>query len=649
MKRQFLLFVFLNWLIVQNSFAQLNNQILINDTVTLSKGSVLIIDKNKYQVKKDTIFYIPNDVDYKVRKYKIGNADELIDTLKNNQSSDKILFKALQLILKNETNAINGYYNKDSELPFEPYHERVIKNIKYVRLEPFGPTINDTARTASTWLAKTGNKLQFKTNERIIRNNMLFKEGDKVEPEMLADNERLLRSLSYIVDAKLVVEEEGDSVNITVITKDIWSEAFGLNTTDFTSGQLDIWNSNILGFGREVRHSIFWDDNENSTLGYVGEFRVNNLYGSFTDLKFQYSNKYGTNSYLGQLQRNFFASNIRTAGGIQIRKIKSQEDIRIGDTLLLDKYFDLNSYDFWLGRSFPIKKENHLTKQKANIVLGMRFINTDYEERPSETDDFFFYRFHEKTTYLGSLAFSKQNFKRSSLIYSYGRIEDIPYGSLVNLTGGFEVDEFYTRPYFGLHLSQAKVFSKGGYFYYAANFGGFYRNKDIEQGTIEFNTLYYSRLLNHGLNKSRFFVKTNFSRGINRFEDEYISINNKEGIVGLRSNDFYGNQKMTLNLESVTFTPYYLYGFRVAFYLFSDLGWICNTNRAVYNGQFYTGHGVGFRLRNERLAFNTIQLRLAWYPRVPIDANPAYIQLTGENRLRIENFFAKSPDIVEFE
>lgn len=651
-KKQVLLFIIFWGLISVNYIPKLQAQILVNDTVDLSRGDILIINKKKYQITKDTTFYIPQDVDYKIRKSKYGNADALLDTIKNNNKSNKLLYKALQLLLKNEPNGANGYYNQISEAPFIPYQHKVISNIKYVRLEPFGPTIYDTTKTTNSWLGKTGNNLQFRTNERVIKKNMLFDVGEKINPEILSDNERLLRSLPYIVDAKILIEdvdEKSDSVNITVITKDMWSEAFGVSTSDFTSGQLDIWNNNILGFGKEVRHSIFWDENEEHTLGYEGQFKVKNVQGSFSDLKIQYLNRFGTKSYFGQLERKFFASNIRTAGGIEIGKTKSLGDIRIGDTLFLDKYYDLNYYDFWIGRSIPINSKNLLLKQKSNLVFSMRFINNDFKERPFETEDIFFHRFHKRTTYLGSIAFSKQNFRRSSLIYSYGRVEDVPYGALINFTGGLEVNEFYTRPYLGLQFSHARAFPKGGYLYAASNFGSYYRNQKIEQGVLGINTLYFSKLYKHGVNKSRIFVKGSFERGINRFEDEFISINNKEGIVGLRSDNFYGDQKLLFNLESVTFSPYYIYGFRVAFYLFTDLGWICTSSqRAAYNGHFYTGHGFGFRLKNERLAFNTIQLRLAWYPKVPMDANPSYIQFSGESRLRIENFYAKAPEIIKF-
>ncbi|NJK86664.1 MAG: hypothetical protein HC906_12535 [Bacteroidales bacterium] len=60
----------------------------------------------------------------------------------------------------------------------------------------------------------------------------------------------------------------------------------------------------------------------------------------------------------------------------------------------------------------------------------------------------------------------------------------------------------------------------------------------------------------------------------------------------------------------------------------------------------YSGLGAGVRLRNERLIFNTLQIRLAFYPVVPNDAKYQVFQLTGEERLRFENFYISSPEII---
>ena len=49
--------------------------------------------------------------------------------------------------------------------------------------------------------------------------------------------------------------------------------------------------------------------------------------------------------------------------------------------------------------------------------------------------------------FLVSAAFSRQKFYKTNLIYSYGQTEDIPYGLLINVTAGKEINEFKERIY----------------------------------------------------------------------------------------------------------------------------------------------------------------------------------------------------------
>ncbi len=49
-----------------------------------------------------------------------------------------------------------------------------------------------------------------------------------------------------------------------------------------------------------------------------------------------------------------------------------------------------------------------------------------------------YYRLQKYQLVTGSLALSSQRFINTSLIYSYGRTEDIPYGYMVEVMGGRE-------------------------------------------------------------------------------------------------------------------------------------------------------------------------------------------------------------------
>ena len=149
--------------------------------------------------------------------------------------------------------------------------------------------------------------------------------------------------------------------------------------------------------------------------------------------------------------------------------------------------------------------------------------------------------------------------------------------------------------------------------------------------------------------KFRHFISTNFVQGINRFKDEFIGIGDDHDIYGFRYGLPLGTKKIFLNYEADAFTPYYLYGFRFVFFGFMDFGLIGPDTKKLHDGLFYSGFGIGARIRNERLVFPTISIRLGYYPNHPEKDIPLFLHFSGEERLNIDNFNVTKPKIVSFE
>ncbi|HSO88962.1 MAG TPA: hypothetical protein VLQ91_20580, partial [Draconibacterium sp.] len=72
---------------------------------------------------------------------------------------------------------------------------KIISQINIKSLDVFGPTFQDTSRTASSKFEKAANKIHTKSNLKSIQKLLLFKVGDAVDPELIYENERLIRSL----------------------------------------------------------------------------------------------------------------------------------------------------------------------------------------------------------------------------------------------------------------------------------------------------------------------------------------------------------------------------------------------------------------------------------------------------------------------
>jgi len=139
-----------------------------------------------------------------------------------------------------------------SEVPYKKFKGKIIRRIQIKTLDPFGATVIDTAGKSQTWAGKTMNNVHRTTRKFVIRKNLLFKQGQKLDPGVLSDNERLLRGVAFIDDVRFIItpaDPSGDSVDIMVITKDVFSIGFDLITLTPGKSVFRVYDGNLLGQG----------------------------------------------------------------------------------------------------------------------------------------------------------------------------------------------------------------------------------------------------------------------------------------------------------------------------------------------------------------------------------------------------------------
>ncbi|MBE0654537.1 MAG: hypothetical protein IH594_12105, partial [Bacteroidales bacterium] len=527
-----------------------------------------------------------------------------------------------------------------------------IRNIDFLRLDPFGSSITDTSFQSDNWINRAGNTFHIKTQERILRRNLVIQENDAIDPNKLADNERIIRDLPYINDVRIIVTPDPDDpgyADILFIVKDLWSKAFFPEFKDIDAGKLEMWDRNIFGIGNEFQNNIHWDPSKSDFWGYEAFFKNKNILGSFIDSRVYYQNIFDTESYGLDLSRKFLTPETKYAGGAQVYKMKTIRNIWVNDSIKALRPLKFNYTDLWLGRSFSLKNSRLSNSKRLNLIIASRFISEHYFERPPEVESRFLHEYHSKTLWLNSLALSAQNFYNSNLIYSYGRTEDIPNGWLVNATFGKEFSEFDDRVYTSLELRHGDYIGSLGYFYAASAVGGFINDKNcFEQGLLRFNLNYFTNLFILGQFKFRYFSYLEYLNGLNRFPLERVNINDRNGIRGLSVNEIFGQQKITLNIESVIFSPFSPYGFNFVFFGFADLALIGKENIPLNKMDFYSGIGFGARIRNERLVFPTFQFRFSFYPTIKNLPLEDYFRFSGEKKLNPENFSTSSPSTLPY-
>ncbi|MGO9633752.1 MAG: hypothetical protein ACLPX1_07635 [Steroidobacteraceae bacterium] len=118
------------------------------------------------------------------------------------------------------------------------------------------------------------NHLHLRTKRGAIKAQLLFKSGDRYNPQALAETERNLRKLIYVYDAHVVPVRYADGVvDIRVITKDVWTLTPGISfgrSGGTNSTAYDVQDTNFLGWGKTIQltHSNTVDRTSN-TLAYA--------------------------------------------------------------------------------------------------------------------------------------------------------------------------------------------------------------------------------------------------------------------------------------------------------------------------------------------------------------------------------------------
>lgn len=638
-------FLFLGWIPAHNLSGQATDVSLAPDTLRIKGGNYVIFKNRILFVPRDTLLVIPANSQFIIEKEVYTKSTSFYDSLQSKASQrtwSRLLHEALFV---EPASSIESRQQRRSEDDYRVHHGKKIRNIKLIATDIFGPTVLDTAVTSTTWIGSTLNTLHFYTNEKIIRNNLLFQEGDEIDPQILADNERVLRRLKFIYDARIqVIPVSEDYVDVYVITKDLFSLGFNIAFEGIEPTVIELYERNLFGTGHELHGNLFFDYKPDpfadydtiSPLGLEAFYRVSNIRGSFIQSELRIMNGEYHKYYGGSLTRRFVTPRTKYAGGINIalesRLIRT-------DTI---GWFKGNLQDYWLGRSFLFDPE-----KRSRVILAARFLHNNVYEKPGISSNIY-HELQDYELFLGSIAFSKQNYYETNLIYNYGRTEDIPYGSLVELTGGYEKNEFGNRFYTSLHLSTGNYLGQLGYLQSSLAIGGFVSGGAYQQGMIQVKANYFTNLFHFRRFNLRQFVNLDYTVGIRPYLDEKISISNTRGIRGLSGEGLEGTHRLAINLESVAFTPIFVYGFRFAFYGFADMALIGDYDQNIFHNRLYSGLGFGVRIRNENLVFKTFQLRLAFYPNLPGVYSPSMFAISGEKLLDPNNFNFITPESLRF-
>jgi len=555
-------------------------------------------------------------------------------------------------VTKSDSTTKATVLNTKSVIPFDEYNGKVIRTITTEELG-FEKIFTDTSRRLNYYGTRILNALHTDTYDWVIRDNLFVRKGSRLNPYLLSDNERYLRSLEFIQDARIVVKPvkgSEDSVDIVVITKDLFSITGSANIGGFERQKITAAETNLAGAGQKVQVTTLRDMNRRPVFGYDFLYSKNSVRHSFITATIGHSHinsdRTGRDNvataYL-LLSRPLISPYSRFAGGLELRFNKSDNLYRESDSIF--RNYRNSSTDVWAGYNIGLKKLLEDNKNRNRTFVAIRYLRNKFLETPVQFSKGYNTLFNNINAVLGEVTFFKQEFYKTNYIYGFGTTEDVPYGYNVAITGGWYKQLNLARPYFGINANRYVASERGKFSQYYFRSGLFYNKGKFEDVSVLAGGSLYSRLYLFQHFKMRQYLQYSYTRLFNQVIYNPLQINNPLGLRNFRADTLRGSQRVTMYAESIFFAKLKLLGFQLAPFGFASGTLLTGQDNNFKRSDIYSGIGGGLRSRNVNLVFATAEIRFIYFPRKAQDMNAFKISFNGNIRFRYNSNYIRAPDI----
>lgn len=535
---------------------------------------------------------------------------------------------------------------------YEQYEGKIVRNIDINTMDPFGYSITDTARRPANWLEKFGNSVHLKTKEMTIRNLLLIKKNKPLDSLLVEESERLIRSQRYTRRVDILpkpIPGSKDSIDLVVRVLDSWS-LIPNGSASSSRTSLELTERNFFGLGHEFRNEF--DKNlKTGETAYLGRYTVPNILNTYVSAAINYEISMGQNSLKSfGLQREFFSAYTRWAGGIYFEERFERDSLPDLNGVFAMQNMKSEAGDAWAGYSFKIFKGFTEEDRTTNLVTTARYFNRRYKETPSVLYDSIGY-YRDEKLYLASIGITSRKFVQDKFLFNYDIVEDIPIGKVYSFTGGMQDKNGEHRLYLGGRYAFGNYY-KWGFLSINTELGSFFYKDLTEQTTLRFDILYFTNIKELGNWRMRHFIQPILVFGDNRmpFIKDQLNLNGTNGIQGFDSTTLLGTKKFTLTLQTQTYSPWDVLGFRLNPFANITLGVIGDEENKLYESKIYSKFGLGLLIANDYLVFNSFQLSIAFYPNIPGSGENIFKTNTFRNNdITLPDFQIGRPTVVPYQ
>ena len=403
---------------------------------------------------------------------------------------------------------------------------------------------------------------------------------------------------------------------------------------------LGLSDANFLGTGNRLALETHFSRRDFSYGGNRIAYSIPNVLGTFCTADFAAGRNFRESTLDLRLGKEFLRPTDYEAG-ISYSNLKYRQYMVEQDTSLLAK---ARNFDVWGGYSrllAPIGSSFFLTAHYNRRRFGLRPDSVTASHHPA---------LHDRDLLLFGAGLYREKFLTANMVYGFGTREYLATGYKVEAVAGHAWSEFDRSFYVGLS-GKAGGFCSAGYI-----MGGFALGSSIDRRSgrwrrcaVDVDLRWFSPLFVSGRSRIRQFLMLDYTQGWNRGtgNDESLRFTDRNGPQALEEH-LLGTNRAVLNTETVVFTPWQPLGFRIAFFGFADAG-LLGYSPDPFKNDFFASLGGGIRIKNERLIFSTVQIRLglAFGKNGFVDSD--WVRISSSTRLEQYRYRPQRPEIMGFE
>lgn len=459
--------------------------------------------------------------------------------------------------------------------------QRRIREIRIYR----DTVYTDEQAEKSRW-ASTVNRYHIVTRESVIRTQLLFKEGDILDEDLLEASERSLRGFKFLNSVEVkAVPVDAHTVDVVVRTRDAWSLTPGLDIKGgggLSTVAVHLMELNLLGFGKKLFVEGVYESDVGTTwkTGY-SDYQ---LFGSRWTGILKYSNGPLIESFFAQARLPLYSPDSKWSYGMSaytadsiIRRFEdSEESSRFAS--------DQVQAEAYVKRSFGPRY------QKTNLKLKLNYKNIDYSDLGAETTEPIP---PDQANVTPSVTVDKENIEWAKFTYlnKMGITEDnwlgLRYGGTLGY--GIPVED-------GFELWDTRLFTK-----YNTTFTNKQLIKlkgdvssEVVRNTIVLASARYYRKFSRHTVATRLATKL----GYDLDETRQFKLGGDSGLRGYPARQFTGEKLVLMNLEDRQFWGKSRFGLPIDLgtVVFVDAGNAWKEDEDIDLAELNWSTGFGFRI-----------------------------------------------------